>query len=78
MDKLLTLIKKQWAYIAGAAIGALAGYLYWYFVGCETGTCPLKSSPWAMILWGGLFGSLIFDLIFGRNKKKTTEGDNIE
>ena len=27
--------------LLGAALGALGGYLYWYFVGCADGTCPI-------------------------------------
>lgn len=34
------------ARVAGlAALGAVAGWLYYAFVGCSSGGCPLTSSP---------------------------------
>lgn len=50
-------------------IGLIGGYLYWRFVGCSTGSCPLKSNPYYMIIVGGLFGYLIPDMFYGRKKK---------
>jgi hypothetical protein len=29
----------------GAVFGALIGILYWEFIGCNGGSCPLTSSP---------------------------------
>lgn len=29
----------------GAVFGALLGILYWEFIGCNGGSCPLTSSP---------------------------------
>ena len=69
MDKVLQYIKKQWIIIAGAAIGALGGYLYWYFIGCNSGTCPITSSPLNSTLYGILQGGLIGSM-FKRDKKR--------
>ena len=41
----MKLLKRHWPTLLGAALGALGGYLYWYFVGCADGTCPITSSP---------------------------------
>ena len=27
------------------AVGSLLGYAYYYFIGCNTGTCPITSNP---------------------------------
>jgi hypothetical protein len=54
--------------LIGAAIGLIAGYIYYLKVGCTTGACPLKSNPWLMLLWGGLIGGLLGD-IFTKKKK---------
>ncbi|MGL4993005.1 MAG: DUF6132 family protein [Bacteroidales bacterium] len=52
--------------IIGVIIGLLGGYLYWYFVGCNSDTCPITSSPINSSLWGGSMGGLLFSMF---NKK---------
>ena len=47
----------------GIIIGGVGGYLYYIKIGCASGTCPLTSNPYVSILWGGLVGYLIADLI---------------
>lgn len=59
IDKSIQYIKKQWITIAGAALGALGGYLFWYFIGCNNGTCPITSSPVNSTLYGVLLGGLL-------------------
>lgn len=54
--------------ILGTIIGAIAGYFYWKYVGCVTGTCPITSSPLRMTIFGAIIGGLIFDMF--RKKKK--------
>ncbi|MEI6277449.1 MAG: DUF6132 family protein [Prolixibacteraceae bacterium] len=51
----------------------MSGFLYWKFVGCSTGTCPLKSHWYTMTLYGMLLGWLIGDLIASFTGKKTQE-----
>lgn len=43
----------------GVVVGAVVGYLYYYFVGCAGGSCPLTSNPYASVIGGGLFGYFI-------------------
>jgi hypothetical protein len=38
------------------AAGGAAGFAYYYFVGCHTGTCPITSSPYISTAYGGLIG----------------------
>ena len=40
------------------AVGAAAGYAWYYFVGCATGTCPITSNPYISTAYGGLIGLL--------------------
>ena len=54
--------------------GAIGGFLYWSFVGCVSGTCPIKSKWYLMTLWGTAFGYLAGSIILDalktvRNRK---------
>lgn len=40
-------------------IGGILGFLYYRFVGCTNGTCPISSNPWISTLYGGILGYLI-------------------
>lgn len=62
MEKRITIFKRNWTYLAGAVVGGITGYLYWYFIGCNTGTCPITASPTNSMLWGAIMGSLLFSL----------------
>jgi hypothetical protein len=44
------------------SIGAIGGYLYWKYIGCASGTCPIKSVWYLMTLWGTAMGYLLGDL----------------
>ena len=59
--------------------GILAGYLYWRYVGCTSGTCPITSNWHTMVLFGGLIGYFIGDsiddLIKKRRKKEENNGE---
>lgn len=67
--------KILWIKIAFAAFGALGGFLYWKFVGCASGTCPIQSVWYYSTLWGAAMGYLIGDLLlsFMLKKEKTNE-----
>lgn len=39
-------------------LGALVGYGYWYFWGCENG-CPIKSVWYKMMAYGGFMGWVV-------------------
>ena len=58
----------QLRHIIGLVIGGIGGFLYYYFVGCQSGTCALKSNPFYNIVLGLLLGYLIADII--KFKKK--------
>ncbi len=48
--------------VAGVIAGSLAGYLYWYYVGCATGTCMITSKPLNSTAYGAMMGGLLFSL----------------
>ena len=43
----------------GVSIGAVLGYAYYYFVGCQSGTCPITSNPINSTLYGALMGGIL-------------------
>lgn len=45
--------------IIGLGVGAIGGFLYYYFVGCASGTCPITSNPYISIVWGSVMGYLL-------------------
>jgi hypothetical protein len=45
-----------WKPFLGIVIGGLAGFLYYYFVGCTSGTCAITSSPYGSLFMGGFLG----------------------
>ena len=53
----------------GIAIGALAGYGYYFYVGCASGNCAITSKPLNSTLYGALMGGLIFNMFVKENKK---------
>lgn len=46
----------------GVVIGAIAGYLYYFYVGCSSGTCSITSKPLNSTLYGALMGGLLFNM----------------
>lgn len=59
--------------ITGLILGAIGGYLYYHFVGCNSGSCAITSNPYMSILWGGVMGYLLFDIFKLKNPAKTQE-----
>lgn len=55
----------------GIITGAVAGFLYWKFVGCESGTCPITSNKYISIAYGALLGSLLFSTFAGATSKSS-------
>ena len=54
-------------YFIGAIVGAIAGFLYWKYVGCVTGTCRITSDASRSTLYFSFMGALLFGL-FIKNK----------
>jgi hypothetical protein len=55
--------------IAGIILGAIAGFLYYHYVGCASGTCPITSKPLNSTLYGALMGGLFLNMF----EKETTK-----
>ena len=61
--------------ILGILIGGVAGFLYYYYIGCVTGTCAITSKPLNSTLYGALMGGLFFQ-IFKQPTKKNDPTQN--
>jgi hypothetical protein len=48
-----------WRPFLGVLIGGAAGFLYYHFVGCSTGSCFITSHSYSSIIFGGVSGYLI-------------------
>jgi hypothetical protein len=55
-------IQKNKLSLFGVVVGALGGFLYWNYVGCESGTCMITSKPINSTLYGALMGYLLFGM----------------
>lgn len=56
--------------LAGLA-GAAAGYAYYYYTGCMSGTCPITSNPYISTLYGAAVGAL---MVSAPKKKEEPHG----
>jgi hypothetical protein len=48
--------------LIGLVIGGALGYIYYYFVGCASGTCAITSKPLNSSLYGALIGVLTINI----------------
>jgi len=55
--------------LIGVLLGAIAGYLYYKYVGCITGTCIITSRPLNATLYGALIGGLLVNSLIKKEKK---------
>ena len=62
-------LKKYQLTIIGVILGAIGGYLYYHFVGCNSGTCAITSKPLNSTLYGALMGGLFLNIFKKENKR---------
>lgn len=67
-NKITEVVKKNKMALIGVAVGLAGGFLYWRFVGCSGGSCPIASSPYASSAWGGVMGGFLLSA-FEKDKK---------
>ncbi|MDD4158561.1 MAG: DUF6132 family protein [Proteiniphilum sp.] len=67
-EKSKRFLQRHWLRITGVAVGVPGGYLYYYYVGCVSGSCPITSNPYRMMLYGALVGYLLFDIFAKDNR----------
>ncbi len=57
----------------GLVLGAIAGYLYYYYIGCASGSCAITSKPLNSTLYGSVMGGLALDMVNDWKKKGQKE-----
>jgi hypothetical protein len=56
-------IRKHLLEIIFSLAGGIGGLLYWKFIGCQTGTCPIKSVWYMSTMYGLVLGYLAGGII---------------
>ncbi len=49
--------------LIGSVIGGILGFLYYKYIGCYTGGCPIKSDPVLSTIYGAIIGALALELM---------------
>lgn len=52
----MTLMRKR---IIAGIVGTIAGFLYYHYIGCASGTCAITSNPYISSIYGGVIGLLL-------------------
>lgn len=58
--------------VIGAGIGAALGYAYYYFIGCNSGSCAITSNWHISTIYGATMGVL---LAYPARKKEKDNGN---
>ncbi len=65
--------KKYFKLILFSVIGFVGGYLYYYFIGCYNGTCPITSKWYTSSLYGMLIGAIAGFPVTDKKAEKQNE-----
>jgi len=63
-------IKRYWVIALFVVIGGIGGFLYWRFVGCNSGTCPITSNWYTSSGYGIVMGWLLGDSFRSKKSKE--------
>jgi Family of unknown function (DUF6132) len=67
----MEMILKYKLSLIGLILGAVSGFLYYYFVGCASGTCSITSDPLNSSLYGAMMGGLLLNTFEKEDKKES-------
>jgi len=70
MNRMISIIKKYYPVV----LGGIFGYLYYHYIGCMSGSCPITGNPYISTLYGALIGSIfVIDKVWKRKQEKQKE-----
>ena len=69
----MNFILKHILTLIGIVLGAIAGYLYYHYVGCDSGSCAITSKPLNSILYGAVMGGLFLNMFQKENPQNTSK-----
>ena len=49
--------------------GMAGGFLFYRYVGCATGSCPITSDPYISTIYGGVMGLLLSGAVLPEKKE---------
>ncbi len=49
--------------VIGAVVGGIAGFIFYRFVGCRTGSCMIASNPYLSTVYWAFLGALFANLL---------------
>lgn len=50
-----------WKQVLPVVVGAIVGYLYYHFIGCNSGQCAITGNPYMSAIWGGFIGYFLMN-----------------
>jgi hypothetical protein len=59
--------------LLGIILGSIAGWCYWYFVGCASGACAITSSPVNSSLYGAMMGGILSSMLKKEKKEENAK-----
>lgn len=65
-----TFFRKYRLGILGIIAGGILGFGYYYFIGCNPGSCAITSKPFNSSAYGMVMGCLMFSAFGKSNLKK--------
>lgn len=56
-------VRKYKGSLIGIAVGAIAGWAYYYFIGCNSGSCVIASNWQVAVPYGAVMGLLFAGIL---------------
>ena len=61
--------------LSGLGVGAVLGFLYYYYIGCASGSCAITSNPYISTAYGAMIG-LVFMWPTKETEKENAEAEH--